>query len=157
MTDSRFRIRAAEVSDIPIILMLIRELAVYEKLEQEVIATEEMLKDHLFEKKSCFCLIASEGQENIGFALYFYNFSTFAGRKGLYLEDLFIKPAFRGIGYGKALLLELKSIAQKEECARMEWAVLNWNTPAIDFYKGLGARAMNDWILFRMSGDALHK
>ncbi len=136
-------IREAEPSDVKLILSFIRELAVYEKMEDEVVADETSLHEHLFNKKSCHCILSFENDLPIGFALYFFNFSTFAGKQGLYLEDLFVKPEHRGKGYGKKLLFELMQIAKQKNCARMEWAVLNWNTPAIEFYNSIGAKAMN--------------
>lgn len=149
----KLTIRAAEVSDIPEILAFIRDLAVYEKLEDQVVVTAEKLREQLFEQQRASCLIALEAATPVGFALYFYNFSTFLGRPGLYLEDLFIKPEFRGQGYGKQLLLHLRQVAIEESCGRMEWSVLDWNTPAIDFYKSLGAVPMKDWTVFRMTLD----
>lgn len=147
----KLTIRAAEVSEIPQILAFIRDLAVYEKLEDQVVVTAENLREQLFEQQRASCLIALEAATPVGFALYFYNFSTFLGRPGLYLEDLFIKPEFRGRGYGKQLLLHLRQVAIEQGCGRMEWSVLDWNTPAIDFYKSLGAVPMNEWTVFRMT------
>lgn len=144
-------IRAAGFSDIPEILAFIRDLAVYEKLEDQVVVTEEILREQLFEQQRASCLMALEADTPVGFALYFYNFSTFLGRPGLYLEDLFIKPEFRGRGYGKQLLLHLRQVAIEQGYGRMEWSVLDWNTPAIDFYKSLGAVPMNEWTVFRMT------
>ena len=149
----KLTIRAAEVSDISEILAFIRDLAVYEKLEDQVVVTAENLREQLFEQQRASCLIALEEATPVGFALYFYNFSTFLGRPGLYLEDLFIKPEFRGRGYGKQLLLHLRQVAIEQGCGRMEWSVLDWNTPAIDFYKSLGAVPMKDWTVFRMTLD----
>lgn len=149
----KLTIRAAEVSDISEILAFILDLAVYEKLEDQVVVTAENLREQLFEQQRASCLIALEEATPVGFALYFYNFSTFLGRPGLYLEDLFIKPEFRGRGYGKQLLLHLRQVAIEQGCGRMEWSVLDWNTPAIDFYKSLGAVPMKDWTVFRMTLD----
>lgn len=148
-----FFIREAEPADLGIILEFIRDLAIYEKMETEVVANEASLQEHLFEKKSCYCLLAFENNIPVGFALYFFNFSTFAGKQGLYLEDLFVKPEHRGKGYGKKLLFELMQIAKQKNCARMEWAVLNWNTPAIEFYKSIGAKAMNEWTVYRLRDE----
>ncbi|MBK7762574.1 MAG: GNAT family N-acetyltransferase [Bacteroidetes bacterium] len=146
-----FHIRDAEPADVELILSFIRELAVYEKMEDEVVADETTLSEYLFDKKSCHCILAFENDLPIGFALYFFNFSTFVGKQGLYLEDLFVKPEHRGKGYGKKLLFELMQIAKQKKCARMEWAVLNWNTPAIEFYKSIGAKAMSEWTVYRMT------
>ena len=143
-------IREALVEDLDLIILFIRELAVYEKMEEQVVITPLQLHEQLFEKKLSFCLMAFEDENAVGFALYFFNFSTFLGKNGLYLEDLFVRPDFRGKGYGKALLMHLKDIAIAENCGRMEWSVLDWNKPAIDFYKQLGAVAMDEWTVFRM-------
>jgi GNAT superfamily N-acetyltransferase len=145
-----FEIRNAEPGDEALILGFITELAVYEKMLDQVVVTEAQLSDQLFVKEKSKCVLAFEDDQAIGFALYFYNFSTFVGKNGLYLEDLFVRPAFRGKGYGKQLLMHLLDIAKKENCGRMEWSVLDWNTPAIDFYKSLGAVAMDEWTVFRM-------
>src|SRR5690606_1050336 len=125
---------------------LIQEIADYEKLSHEVVATEEDLKESLFgEKRSAEVVIGEFENEVVGYALFFHNFSTFLGRKGLYLEDLFVRPQYRGKGFGKSLLLHLVKIAKERKCGRMEWSVLDWNTPAIEFYKSLGARPMDEW------------
>lgn len=147
---SNFLIREAEVNDVSLIKTFITELAVYEKMLNEVVVTEDLLMEQLFQKKSSFCLLAFEGELPVGFALYFYNFSTFLGKNGLYLEDLFVRPECRGKGYGKKLLFRLLDIAKEKNCGRMEWSVLNWNTPAIDFYKSIGAKAMDEWTVYRM-------
>jgi GNAT superfamily N-acetyltransferase len=153
-----FQIRSARVEDVPIILELIRDLATYERAPGEVSATEEQLVDVLFgERPAAEVLLAFEGESAVGFAVYFYNFSTWLGRAGLYLEDLFVKPEKRGKGYGRALLIELAKIARDRGCGRMEWAVLNWNEPAIKFYRGLGARPMNEWTVFRLTRDEIAK
>ncbi|MBS1548884.1 MAG: GNAT family N-acetyltransferase [Bacteroidetes bacterium] len=146
-----FNIRKAAIEDSDKIYDLIVQLAVYEKMENEVESTAEQLKETLFDKKLAHALVAEEDKKIIGFALYFYNYSTFVGKKGLYLEDLFIDPNFRGKGYGKALLLALTQIAHQEKCGRMEWSVLNWNQPAIDFYESLGAQPMNEWTVYRLT------
>ena len=151
-----FQIRPARVKDVPIILDLIRDLATYERAPDEVTATEEQLVDVLFgERPTAEVLLAFEGQSPVGFAVYFYNFSTWLGRPGLYLEDLFVKPEKRGKGYGRALLVELAKIARDRGCGRMEWAVLNWNEPAIKFYQTLGAKPMNEWTVFRLTRDEI--
>src|SRR6185312_1740204 len=151
-----FQIRSARVDDVPIILELIRDLAAYERAPDEVIATEEQLVDVLFgERPAAEVLLAFENKSPVGFAVYFYNFSTWLGRPGLYLEDLFVKPEKRGKGYGRALLVELAKIARDRGCGRMEWAVLDWNEPAIKFYRALGARPMDEWTVFRLTGEEI--
>ena len=151
-----FRIRPATPADVPIILELIRDLATYERAPSEVTATEERLLQVLFgEKPVAEVLLASEGEEPVGFAVFFHNFSTWLGRPGLYLEDLFIRPEHRGKGYGRALLVDLAKIARDRGCGRMEWAVLDWNEPAIEFYKKLGARPLDDWKIFRLAGEGI--
>jgi len=151
-----FTIRPATVVDVPIILELIRALATYERAPNEVTATEEQLVDVLFgEKPAAEVLLAFEGDAPVGFAVYFYNFSTWLGRPGLYLEDLFVRPEDRGKGYGRALLVHLAKIAHDRGCGRMEWAVLDWNEPAIDFYRKLGARPLDDWTVFRLTRDGI--
>jgi GNAT superfamily N-acetyltransferase len=153
---NQFEIRPAHVEDVPIILQLIRDLATYERAPKDVTATEEQLVDVLFgERPAAEVLLAFEGRSPVGFAVYFYNFSTWLGRAGLYLEDLFIKPEKRGKGYGRALLVELAKIARNRECGRMEWAVLDWNEPAIKFYRTLGAEAMHEWTVFRLTRDGI--
>ena len=155
-TRQDFQIRSAQVEDVPIILQLIRDLATYERAPDEVTATEEQLVDVLFgERPSAEVLLAFEGQSPVGFAVFFYNFSTWLGRSGLYLEDLFVKPDKRGKGYGRALLVELAKIARERDCGRMEWAVLNWNEPAIEFYRALGAKPMHEWTVFRLTRDGI--
>jgi GNAT superfamily N-acetyltransferase len=144
------QIRNVTLHDVPIVHSLIIELAIYEKMEQEVIATPEQLAFALFEEKSAYCVIGYEDEVAIGFALYFFNYSTFVGRKGLYLEDLYVQEKHRGKGYGKALFVHLKEEAKKQNCGRMEWSVLDWNKPAIDFYKNQGAKAMDEWTVYRM-------
>lgn len=147
-----FEIRRAAEADIPVILTLIRELAEYERAPKEVIATEAQLKEVLFgEKPAAEVVLALVGDKPVGFALYFSNFSTWLGRPGLYLEDLFVRPTHRGHGYGRALLVHLARIAHERGCGRMEWAVLDWNEPAIEFYKKLGAVPMEEWTVFRLT------
>ena len=153
-----FQIRPTAVEDVPVILELIRDLATYERAPDEVTATEEQLVDVLFGKKpAAEVLLAFERESPVGFAVYFYNFSTWLARPGLYLEDLFVKPEKRGKGYGRALLVELAKIARDRGCGRMEWAVLNWNEPAIKFYQALGAKPMNEWTVFRLTRDEIAK
>ena len=155
-TADNFQIRPARVKDVPIILQLIRDLATYERAPDEVIATKEQLVEVLFgERPVAEVLLAFEGETPVGFAVYFYNFSTWLGRPGLYLEDLFVKPDERGKGYGRALLVELAKIARDRGCGRMEWAVLDWNEPAIKFYRALGAQPMHEWTVFRLTGDEI--
>jgi GNAT superfamily N-acetyltransferase len=151
-------IRRATPADVPLILRFIRELADYEKLSHEVAATEDTLRATLFPASgapAAECVLASVDGEAAGFALYFFNYSTFLARPGLYLEDLFVSPARRGSGVGKALLLHLAKLANERGCGRMEWSVLDWNQPAIDFYRSLGAVPMSEWTVFRLTGDAL--
>src|SRR5262252_4028363 len=153
-----FQIRPACVEDVPIILQLIRDLATYERAPDEVSATQEQLVDVLFgERPAAQVLLAFEAESPVGFALYFYNFSTWLGRPGLYLEDLFVKPEKRGKGYGRALLVELAKIASERGCGRMEWAVLDWNEPAITFYRALGAAPMHEWTVFRLTREEIAK
>lgn len=147
--------RYAKQKDIPLILYFIRELADYEKMSDQVVATEENLREWLFEKKIAEVLFAFEGDEAVGFALYFHNFSTFLGKAGIYLEDLYVKPEKRGKGYGKALLKKLAQTAAERGCGRLEWSCLNWNKPSIDFYLSLGAVPMEDWTVYRISGETL--
>ncbi len=150
------RIREATEEDLPLILSLIRALAEYEKLCHEVVATEEGLRDSLFgERQYAEVLIAEHDGSPAGFALFFHNFSTFLGKPGIYLEDLYVKPAFRGAGIGKKLLVSLASLAKRRGCARLEWWVLDWNEPAIGFYSSVGAEPMDDWTVYRVSGSAL--
>lgn len=148
-------IRQAQENDIAFIKKFILELAIYEKMEDDVIVTDELLHKHLFIQKSAQCILAFENLQPVGFALYFYNYSTFIGKKGLYLEDLFVMPDYRGNGYGKALLLHLVQLAKEQNCGRMEWSVLNWNQPAIDFYESIGATAMKGWTVYRLTEDKL--
>ena len=152
------QIRPARVEDVPIILQLIRDLATYERAPDEVVATEEQLIEVLFgERPVAEVLLAFEGESPVGFAVYFYSFSTWLARPGLYLEDLFVKPEKRGKGYGRALLVELAKIARDRGCGRMEWAVLNWNESAIKFYRTLGAKPMNEWTVFRLTREEIAK
>ncbi|HEX6850507.1 MAG TPA: GNAT family N-acetyltransferase [Candidatus Polarisedimenticolaceae bacterium] len=151
-------IQWAREHDVPLLLRFIRDLATYEKLEHEVTATEEGLRRTLFgEKRYAEALIARLDGEPVGFALFFHNYSTFVGKPGLYLEDLFVEPDHRGKGVGKALLQRLAAIAIERDCGRMEWAVLDWNAPSIAFYRSLGAVPMDDWTVFRLAGPALRE
>src|SRR5882724_1898088 len=153
---AEFKIRTARLADVPTILQLIRDLATYERAPNEVTATEEQLVDVLFgEKPAAEVLLAFEKDTPVGFALFFHNFSTWLGRPGLYLEDLFVKPEKRGKGYGHALLVDLAKIARDRGCGRMEWAVLDWNNPAIKFYRALGATPMDEWTVFRLTRDGI--
>jgi GNAT superfamily N-acetyltransferase len=152
------RIEPAAVQDVPVILMLITELAEYERLADEVEATEASLRDSLFgPTPHAEAIIARVGGEAVGFALWFHNYSTFLARPGLYLEDLFVRSEWRGRGVGRALLRHLACIATERGCARMEWSVLDWNEQAIGFYRTIGARAMDEWTVNRLTGDALHR
>lgn len=148
--------RYAQRSDAPLILQFIRELADYEKMSDEVVADEETLEEWIFDKGKAEVLFAVVDGQEIGFALFFHNFSTFLGRAGIYLEDLFVKPEYRGKGYGKAVLKKLSSIAVERKCGRLEWWCLDWNQPSIDFYLSLGAEPMSDWTVYRMTGDTLN-
>ncbi|HUP92512.1 MAG TPA: GNAT family N-acetyltransferase [Solimonas sp.] len=149
-------IRFATPADVPLILQLIQELAAYEKLSHEVVATEERLHASLFGPRPyAEALIAEEGGTGCGFALFFHNYSTFLARPGIYLEDLFVRPAARGRGLGKALLVRLAQLAIERGCGRLEWAVLDWNAPAIAFYRSLGAKSMDQWTVNRVTGADL--
>jgi GNAT superfamily N-acetyltransferase len=153
---AEFKIRTARLADVPTILQLIRDLATYERAPNEVTATEEQLVDVLFgERPAAEVLLAFENETPVGFAVFFHNFSTWLGRPGLYLEDLFVKPEKRGKGYGRALLVDLAKIAYERGCGRMEWAVLDWNNPAIKFYRALGAKPMDEWTVFRLTRDGI--
>lgn len=153
---SHFTIRNATPDDAGVILSFIRDLADYEKLSDQVTATEDDLRSSLFgERTVAEVLLAQEDEVPVGFALFFHNYSTFLGKPGIYLEDLFIDPEYRNKGYGKALLVHLARLANLRGCGRFEWSVLDWNTPSIEFYRGLGARPMEEWTLFRLDGDVL--
>ncbi len=144
-------IRKATLEDVPVIRQFILELSEYEKLRDTVTMTEELLAKNLFgDNKYAEVLLADVSGKAVGFALFFHNFSTFTGKPGIYLEDLYIRPEERGGGYGKSLLLHLLNLARERDCGRVEWAVLDWNEPAINFYKSLGAIPMDDWTIFRM-------
>jgi GNAT superfamily N-acetyltransferase len=158
VTPQEFRIERATERDVPLILSLIKQLAEYERMSDQVVATEAGLRETLFgARPSAEVLVGYAGGEPAGFALFFQNYSTFLGKPGLYLEDLFVVPTLRGRGYGKALLARLASIAVERNCGRFEWSVLDWNEPAIGFYRKLGAKPMEDWTIFRVTGDALQK
>ena len=158
MKTENFAIRPATAADVPIILELIRALATYERAPNEVTATADGLNEVLFgEKPAAEVLLAFENETAVGFAVFFHNFSTWLGRPGLYLEDLFVRPEDRGKGYGRALLIHLAKIARARGCGRMEWAVLDWNEPAIQFYRKLGAKSMDEWTVFRLKRDGIAK
>jgi GNAT superfamily N-acetyltransferase len=149
-------IRLATPDDLPTIAQLIRDLAEYEKLSQDCVFSEASLREHLFGPRPyAEVLIAEEDGVKVGFALFFHNFSTFLGQPGIYLEDLFVKPEYRGKGHGKELLAKLAKVAMERGCGRLEWAVLDWNTPSIGFYESLGAKANGDWTVYRLTGEAL--
>ena len=148
-------IRRAVPGDEPVILGFIRELAEYEHMSDEVVATEELLHDWLFEKRAAEVLFAVEDRKEVGFALFFGNFSTFLGRGGIYLEDLFVKKEHRGRSYGRALLRALARLALERGCGRLEWACLDWNRPSIDFYLSLGAAPQSEWTTYRLTGKTL--
>ena len=149
--------RYAEEKDTALILDFIRELAEYEHMADQVVADEDLLKEWIFEKKKAEVIFALEDGREVGFALFFHNFSTFLGRAGIYLEDLFVRPEYRGRGHGKGLISSLARIAVERGCGRLEWACLNWNKPSIDFYLSLGAVPMNDWKVYRLTGGTLLK
>ena len=151
-----YHLKPAAEADVPLILDFIKHLADYEKLSHEVVTTEDLLHKNLFgEEKVAEVVFGYEGDTPVGFALFFYNYSTFLGKRGIYLEDLFVLEEYRGKGYGKALLFYLAKLAKEKDCGRLEWAVLDWNQPAIDFYTSLGAKQMNEWIVNRVSGKTL--
>lgn len=152
---SKFEIRPAKENEAGLVLEFIKKLAVYEKMINEVEATEATIYESLFVKHEAEVVFGCEDGVPVGFALFFHNFSTFVGRKGLYLEDLFVIPEKRGLGYGKALLLHLAHLAKERNCGRMEWVCLDWNTPSIAFYKSLGAKPMEDWTIYRLDEKSL--
>ena len=153
MKNIDFRYAASDDADK--ILFFIRQLAEYEKMSDQVVATESLLKEWIFEKKKAEVIFALCDGKEVGFALFFHNFSTFLGRAGIYLEDLFVLPEYRGKGFGKGLLKVLAKIAVERGCGRLEWSCLDWNKPSIDFYLSLGAVAMDEWTVYRMAGDTL--
>lgn len=154
---SQVSFRFATENDTKTILMFIKDLAVCENMSDEVIATEELLREWIFEKKKAEVILAEVEGEKVGFALFFHNFSTFLGRAGIYLEDLYVKKEQRGKGYGKALLKELARITVERGCGRLEWSCLDCNKPSIDFYLSLGAKPMDEWTVYRVTGDTLNE
>ena len=154
---SNFEIRFAEEKDTAAILGFIRELAEYENMLGDVVATEELLREWIFEKQKAEVILALEDGKEVGFALFFHNFSTFLGRAGIYLEDLYIQPEYRGRGYGKAMLKKLAAITVERGCGRLEWSCLDWNRPSIDFYLSMDAVPMDEWTVYRLTGDTLLK
>ena len=152
-----FSYRFAAPEDVPLILSFIKALAAYEHMEDQVVATEELLRERLFDRHGAEVIFALEDGREVGFALFFHNFSTFLGKAGLYLEDLFVLPEYRGRGCGKGLLRTLARIALERGCGRMEWWCLDWNKPSIDFYRSLGAEPMSEWTTYRLTGDTLQK
>ena len=152
------RIRPATVQDVSLILSFIKELAYFERLSHEVVATEETLRESLFgERRVAEVVIGQQGDDPAGFALFFHSFSTFLGRPGIYLEDLYVKPEFRGMGIGRAILVYLARLTKERKCGRLEWSVLNWNEPAIRLYRGIGAVPMDDWTVYCVSDEALEE
>lgn len=154
---SDFKIRFAVREDIPTLLALIRELADYEHMLDAVVADPDEMASWMFEKQVAECLIAEVGDVPVGMALFFHNYSTWLGKAGIYLEDLYVKPEYRGRGYGKALLARLAAITVERKCGRLEWACLDWNTPSIGFYRSLGAVPMDEWTTYRLTGEALDR
>ena len=155
--DGTLSIRMAERADVPLVLEYILELARYEQLEDQVVADAETLERELFDRGGAEVLLAEVAGEPVGFALFFHNFSTFLGRRGVYLEDLYVRPAWRGRGYGRALLAQLARIAVERGCGRLEWWCLDWNESSIGFYRSLGAEAMDEWTVYRIAGDTLNE
>ena len=151
------RFRNAERKDTALLLRFIKELAEYEKMLDEVVADESTLEEWIFDKQKAEVIFALEGDKEIGYALFFHNFSTFLGRAGIYLEDIYVKPEYRGKGYGKAILKKIASIAVERGCGRLEWCCLDWNKPSIDFYLSLGAEPLDEWTIYRLSGEKLTK
>lgn len=147
--------RYATKEDTKLILKFIKELADYEKLLDQVVATEELINEWMFEKQKIEAIFALKNDKEVGYALFFHNFSTFLGRGGIYIEDLYVSPEYRGMGYGKSLLKQLSKIAVQRGCGRLEWVCLDWNKPSIDFYLSLGAKQMSDWTIYRVEGDTL--
>lgn len=158
MSNSDFKIRQATEKDVPLLLWFIRQLAEYERMSNEAVLTEEILHSSLFGPHPVAeALLGYLGDQPVAFAVFFHNFSTFLGRPGMYLEDLFVVPEMRGKGFGRAMLVELAKIARERKCGRFEWAVLDWNESAINFYKSLGAVPMHEWTIFRVTGEALDR
>lgn len=154
-TSKDFTIRLAQKEDAPIVLEFIKKIAAYEKMSDEVVATKEVLEEFVFDRQDAWVFIGEENGKPVGFALFYENFSTFLGRTGLYLEDLFVDPEMRGKGYGKALFQAVAKEADRRGCRRMEWTCLNWNKPSIDFYHYMGAVPMSDWTTYRLAGGAI--
>ena len=152
-----FSYRYANRQDVPLVLRFVKELADYEEMLSEVVADEATLEEWLFDKEKAEVIFALEGEKEVGFALFFHNFSTFLGRAGIYLEDLYVSPSYRGRGYGKGLLRQLAKIAAQRGCGRLEWWCLDWNRPSIDFYLSMGAEPMSDWTVYRIAGDTLQQ
>ena len=158
LPDANVRLRPASETDVDLILQLVRELAEYERLSHEVVANESLLQDSLFgERQVAEVVIAEHRGKPAGFALFFHNFSTFLGRPGIYLEDIFVRAEFRGLGIGKTLLSYLAATARERGCGRLEWSVLDWNDPAIRFYRSLGAKPMDEWTVYRVTGEELER
>jgi GNAT superfamily N-acetyltransferase len=158
LSNTSTQVRSAVPDDVPLVLSFIRELAEYERMADEVVATEDLLRHHLFGPRTCAeVVLAFHDDEPVGFALFFHNFSTFLGQPGIYLEDLFVKPHARGLGIGKQLMSHVAALALERGCGRFEWAVLNWNEPAIEFYRRLGAVPMTEWTVQRVTGSDLEK
>lgn len=155
--DSSLTFRYAQRGDVGLILRFIKGLAEYENMLDEVVADEATLEEWIFDRQRAEVLFALENGKEVGFALFFHNFSTFLGRSGVYLEDLFVFPEYRGRGYGRALLKRLAAIAVERKCGRLEWVCLDWNQPSIDFYLSLGAKPMSDWTIYRVAGDTLRE
>jgi len=156
MTNTQLIIRPCTIDDCALILHFVTELAIYEKAEHEVIANEQHFRETLFQDNpKAFGLIAEINNEPVGFAIYFYSYSTWLGKHGIYLEDLYVSPEHRGSGAGKALLKELATIAVNNDCGRVEWSVLDWNEPSIKFYEAMGAKVKDEWLVYRLSGKAL--
>ena len=152
---NRTEFRFATEKDVALILNFIKGIAEYEKMSDEVVADENLLREWIFEKKRAEVIFAMENGKEVGFALFFHNFSTFLGRAGIYLEDIFVEPEYRGRGHGKALIRRLAQIAVERGCGRLEWSCLDWNTPSIEFYRSLGAEPMSDWTVYRVAGETL--
>lgn len=151
------KFRQAERKDAQLIVKFIKDLAEYEKMSDQVVATSELIEEWLFDKKTAEVIFAVEDDKEVGMALFFHNFSTFMGRAGIYLEDLFVQPEYRGRGIGKALLQEMGRIAMERGCGRVEWVCLDWNRPSIDFYKSMGAKPMDEWTIYRVAGDDIKR
>ena len=156
MGEENMEFRYAKREDCGLVLDFIRELAAYEKMSDHVVATPELLEEWIFDKQKAEVVFALEEGREVGFALFFHNFSTFLGRAGIYLEDLFVLPQYRGRGYGKGLLSKLARITVERGCGRLEWCCLDWNTPSIEFYKSLGAVPLEEWTIYRLTGETLH-